>query len=266
MNRLIASLAAAVSLVPGAQALSPLGADAASFDQLLENAYLHRDVAFVEAAVTDDVTFAADPDPNAKAWTKRELVNAVRFFDGIARNVDSVHVEIRGEGVLETRGRIQVRTLRAEGPEYQLYYSRIYRRGPDGWRLASHQTLVRLNRAVDAPLPPRAVVYGEAGVTPPGVLRPADGVSLPQLLREVKPRYTGEAMRAQIEGAVLLGVVVNTDGTVGDVFVVRSLDRAHGLDEQAVEAARRWQFMPGLRNGEPVPVLITMSMTFTLRK
>ena len=53
-------------------------ADAATFDQLFESAYLRRDVAFVEAAVADDVSFAVDPGPNARPMTKRELVDAAR--------------------------------------------------------------------------------------------------------------------------------------------------------------------------------------------
>jgi len=267
MNVFVLGLTAYLALGPRAQAPSPLGADAASFDQLLENAWLRRDVAFVEAAVADDLRFAIEPGPHARAWTRQELVDAVRVFDGLARNVDAVRVEARGDGELETRGRIQVRTLRAEGPEYQLYYSRVYRRGPEGWRLASHQTLARVDRAIGSSSPRNRIVYGPPDGTLPGVFRSGDeGVTLPQLLRDVKPQYTSDAMRAQIRGAVILNVVVNTDGTVGDVYVVQSLDRINGLDEQVIRAAAAWQFVPGTRNGEPVPVLVSIEMTFALAK
>ena len=43
-------------------------------------------------------------------------------------------------------------------------------------------------------------------------------------MREVKPAYTAEAMRAKVQGTVLLDCVVMPDGTVGRVQVVRSLD------------------------------------------
>jgi len=267
MNVFVLGLTAYLALGPRAQAASPLGADAASFDQLLENAWLRRDVAFVEAAVADDLRFAIEPGPTAKAWTKQQFVDEVRFFDGTARNVDAVRVDARGDGELETRGHIQVRTLRAEGPEYQLYYSRVYRRGPEGWRLASHQTLARVDRAIGSSSPTNRIVYGPPDGTLPGVFRSGDeGVTLPQLLRDVKPQYTSDAMRAQIRGAVILNVVVNTDGTVGDVYVVQSLDRINGLDEQVIRAATAWQFAPGTRNGEPVPVLVSIEMTFALAK
>ena len=85
------------------------------------------------------------------------------------------------------------------------------------------------------------------------------------LLREVKPQYTSDAMRAKIQGTVLVECVVNKDGTVGDVQVVRSLDSVFGLDQEAIKAARQWRFRPGTRLGEPVPVLITIQLDFSLR-
>lgn len=90
-------------------------------------------------------------------------------------------------------------------------------------------------------------------------------MELPRLLREVKPQYTADAMRAKIQGTVLLECVVNTDGTVGRIDVLRSLDRNFGLDQEAVKAARQWRFAPGVRQGQAVPVLITIELTFTLR-
>jgi protein TonB len=98
-----------------------------------------------------------------------------------------------------------------------------------------------------------------------GSYRPGSGVLNPQLLKEVKPAYTADAMRAKIQGAVWLECVVLQDGTVGDVRVIRSLDSTFGLDQEAVKAAKQWRFQPGTRFGEPVPVLITIELTFTLR-
>ena len=72
-------------------------------------------------------------------------------------------------------------------------------------------------------------------------------------------------MRAKVEGAVWLEAVVLADGTVGDVQITRSLDSVFGLDEEAVKAARQWRFTPGTRFGEPVAVLVSIELTFTLR-
>jgi protein TonB len=72
-------------------------------------------------------------------------------------------------------------------------------------------------------------------------------------------------MRAKIQGTVLVECIVKPDGTVGDVQVIRSLDSTFGLDQEAIKAARQWRFRPGTLRGEPVPVTITIELTFTLR-
>lgn len=106
---------------------------------------------------------------------------------------------------------------------------------------------------------------GFGGGTGGGAYRPGNGVELPRLLREVKPQYTADAMRAKIQGTVLLECVVGTDGMVNRIEVLRSLDKSFGLDQEAVKAARQWRFAPGMRQGQAVPVLITIELTFTLR-
>ena len=106
---------------------------------------------------------------------------------------------------------------------------------------------------------------GSGGGTGGGVYRPGSGVLNPRILREVKPQYTADAMRAKVQGTVLLECVVLPDGTVGRVDVVKSLDPTFGLDQEAVKAAKQWRFMPGTRFGEPVAVLVTIELTFTLR-
>ena len=92
-----------------------------------------------------------------------------------------------------------------------------------------------------------------------------EAFELPRAVREVTPIYTAEAFRAQLEGVVLLQVVVLPDGSVGDVIVVRSLDSVLGLDDEAIEAVRRWRFLPGTRFGEPVAMSVVLEMSFTLR-
>ena len=102
---------------------------------------------------------------------------------------------------------------------------------------------------------------GEQGeIGPPG-----NGVSWPRLVRDVKPAYTAEAMRARITGTVGLSCVVDREGSVRDCRLTRSLDRHHGLDEEALRAARQWRFVPARRLDEPVPVRVTIDMAFSLR-
>jgi TonB family protein len=98
-----------------------------------------------------------------------------------------------------------------------------------------------------------------------GVYAPGQGVVAPRVLKDVPPQYTPEAMKARIQGAVLMEVVVLKDGTVGDVEVTQSLDTVHGLDDQAVKAVKQWVFDPGKKDGEPVPVRVNVEVTFKLK-
>ena len=72
-------------------------------------------------------------------------------------------------------------------------------------------------------------------------------------------------MRAKVQGTVLLECVVLPDGSVGNVQVSKSLDPNFGLDQEAIKAAKQWRFRPGTRQGQPVAVLVTIELTFTLR-
>jgi TonB family protein len=104
-----------------------------------------------------------------------------------------------------------------------------------------------------------------AGWPPRGAFRPVDGVTLPKPVREVKPQYTRLAMQAGIQGRVLVEGVVQKDGSVVDAIITRSLDQTFGLDQEALKAAKQWQFVPGTRMGEPVAVVVTTELTFTLK-
>jgi TonB family protein len=95
---------------------------------------------------------------------------------------------------------------------------------------------------------------------------PGSGLTLPRVVKEVKPKYTAQAMRHKIQGSVWLSCVVGSSGKIVDVTVTRSLDTEFGLDQEAVDAASQWEFQPGTRNGKPVAVRITIELTFTLRK
>jgi TonB family protein len=96
-------------------------------------------------------------------------------------------------------------------------------------------------------------------------VRPGDGVSVPRVVKEVRPTYTPAALQAKIQGDVELDVVVLANGDPGEIVISRSLDTVHGLDDAAMQAAAQWKFEPGRRDGQAVPVVITVQMTFRLR-
>jgi len=92
-----------------------------------------------------------------------------------------------------------------------------------------------------------------------------NGVTVPIVIREVKPYYTAEAKARHIEGNVLLEGVVRPDGRVSDISVTRSLDGVSGLDQEAVKAFSQWLFKPGQKGGKDVAVSVHVEMTFTVK-
>lgn len=94
----------------------------------------------------------------------------------------------------------------------------------------------------------------------PPVLRPGPDVKAPFVVSKAKPEYSKEAGLAKLEGSVLLSLVVGADGHPRDIQVARPLGL--GLDENAVENVRAWQFQPGAKNGTPVDVLVNEEVFF----
>ena len=106
---------------------------------------------------------------------------------------------------------------------------------------------------------------GSGGGTGGGVYQLGSGVTTPVLVYQPQPKYTAEAMRARVQGNVLLSCVVRPDGSVSDIQVTRSLDRAFGLDEEAIKTLRSWRFRPATLRGEPVAVRVDIEISFTIR-
>lgn len=105
----------------------------------------------------------------------------------------------------------------------------------------------------------------EAPPTPPPAprapIRLHSGMQAPRKLVHVSPRYPPMAQAAHVEGLVVLDAVIDAAGRVTDVRVTHSIRL---LDEAAIDAVRQWRFTPTLLNGEPVSILLTVSVRFTL--
>ena len=98
---------------------------------------------------------------------------------------------------------------------------------------------------------------------PPGVYTFRDIDTAPRAVKQPRPDYTAEATRLGISGTVVLEAVVQPDGSVGPIRVARSLDTLHGLDDAAIAALKQWEFSPGVKDGKPVAVLVTVELSFT---
>ena len=93
-------------------------------------------------------------------------------------------------------------------------------------------------------------------------VRVGDAIKAPMRTNHVNAAYPAEAMRQRVEGTVVLEIVVGCDGAVTDARVLRGIPM---LDAAAVDAVKQWRFQPTLLNGAPVPVVSTVTVTFTLR-
>jgi len=86
----------------------------------------------------------------------------------------------------------------------------------------------------------------------------------PKLIKLVKPKYPDIARKAGIEGMVILKILVDVDGKVIDVRVLKSLGNV-GCDEAAVKAAKQCLFEPALQRDKPVKVWVSYQVRFILK-
>ncbi len=83
----------------------------------------------------------------------------------------------------------------------------------------------------------------------------------PAKIRDVRPVYPEEAKEARVQGIVILEATIDETGAVSDARVLRSVPM---LDEPALDAVLQWRFTPTVLNGVPVPVIMTVTVNFTL--
>ena len=83
-----------------------------------------------------------------------------------------------------------------------------------------------------------------------------------KLIRRVEPVYPELAKRARVQGGVVLVVTVDEEGSVAEIKVISGHPL---LYEAAVTAVRQWKYSPTLLNGEPVPVIATVTVIFNLK-
>lgn len=100
----------------------------------------------------------------------------------------------------------------------------------------------------------------------PGPPEPADpsivqgSLASARILKEVKPAYPPEAKAAGEHGVVVLEAIVDVEGKVSHVEVLRSVSRA--LDAAAKEAVGQWEFEPARSGDRPVRVRLTVAVRF----
>ncbi len=87
-------------------------------------------------------------------------------------------------------------------------------------------------------------------------------VKAPTRIKNVSPVYPAIAQSARVQGVVIIEATISAGGRVIDAKVLRSIPL---LDSAALEAVKQWEFTTPTLNGQPVPVIMTVTVNFTLQ-
>jgi len=110
-------------------------------------------------------------------------------------------------------------------------------------------------------LPPPPPPPAPQPVVPPAPVRVGGAITAPALLSRVAPEYPSIAVNAKVEGVVILEAIVDRQGRVEAVKVLRSVTL---LDAAAIAAVRQWRYSPLLLNGQAERFVLTVSVSFSL--
>jgi TonB family protein len=135
------------------------------------------------------------------------------------------------------------------------------------------RALAAVRQARIAPIPPQGVMTGNLGPSPTvgsrmllpvaavAPLRVGGDIKEPRKIKDVKPVYPEAAQASKVSGIVILEAIIDQQGMVRDVKVLRSVAL---LDQAAIDAVMQWQFTQTLLNGVPVEVVMTVTVNFSL--
>lgn len=119
---------------------------------------------------------------------------------------------------------------------------------------------------LDTPLP-SDTVFGDIGPPPEpepeGPIRVGGQIQMPKAIRKVNPVYPEIARKARIEGVVILDIIIDKQGNVRNIKVLRPLGM--GCTEAAIEAVKQWKYEPSTLNGKPIEIQGTITVTFKLQ-
>jgi len=109
---------------------------------------------------------------------------------------------------------------------------------------------------------PGAPFPGAPPPPPPAPVRVGGNIKAPTKTKDHKPVYPAIAQSARVQGVVIIEATIGPDGKVQDARVLRSIPL---LDAAALTAVKGWEYTPTLLNGVPVPIIMTVTVNFTLQ-
>ena len=111
-----------------------------------------------------------------------------------------------------------------------------------------------------------AVAQDKAAAPSPGddvpMFKMGPGMTAPKGVYTPSPEYSEKARKKKLNGTALLTIVVNSDGTVRDAVITRSLEPS--LDKEAIKAVSKWKFEPATKDGTPITVRVAVEVSFHL--
>jgi periplasmic protein TonB len=108
---------------------------------------------------------------------------------------------------------------------------------------------------------PSVLPSGRVDNTP---LKFSFGMTRPEIVHQVQPRYSEKARQTGTQGAVIVEAIIDEQGRVTNVRLIRGLPM--GLDQAAMDAIQQWRFKPALLDGRPVKVYYTLTVNFTIQR
>ena len=107
------------------------------------------------------------------------------------------------------------------------------------------------------------------------VAKAMKGITMPQLIYKVEPKYTKDARKLNFSGTVVIGLIIDIQGNPTKVHIVRSMDSANldsqghaaaiSLDQAALDAVSKYRFAPARQNGNPIPVELNVNVNFQIK-
>ncbi len=197
-----------------------------------------------QGCVTDSVA-----PPNEKADAKQWATNAItRCTVIINKGSDGRPSTIRQEFVFQ-RGVLQaVRLIANDDATYENLNREVSKEYAGNREAERALTTTSLQR--------RILISNQP-------FRVGPGVDPPKLIRRFEPAYPEEVRRARLEGVVIIEAVISAAGSVEGPKLLKS--PAPKLSELALHAVSQWKYRPAAFEGDPVPVYLTVTTTFSLR-
>ncbi len=138
---------------------------------------------------------------------------------------------------------------------------------PDPGQMTAAVSSVHIPESITSPFPGVATVRNVAASITPVLLNALEPITVPEqlseklLLEKVEPNYPEKAVRAGLQGPVVLQAWIGRDGRIRDLKLIRG---SLLLGQAACEAVKQWRYKPYLLNGQAVEAETYVTVDFTL--